>query len=306
MIRLTNVVYTILIVLFVSCSPKEEKKTKEKLTVVTTTTMITDLLREIGGDKINLKGLMGAGVDPHLYKASEGDLNALYSANIIFYNGLHLEGKLSDVFEVFAKQGKAIALAEVLDKKQLINSADFASSYDPHVWFSIPFFKEMATEASKALVRLDPKNAEFYQENTASYLKKLTVLEKELHQKVAALPKEKRILVTAHDAFSYFGRNFDFEVVGLQGLSTVTEAGVKDVQDLSSYIITHQVKAVFVETSVPVKTIEALKEATKAKGHEISIGGSLYSDALGSPGTLEGTYLGMYTHNVTTIINALK
>lgn len=298
-----NILVIILVFTVLSCNENENKS--NKLKVVTTTTMITDLVSIIGGDAIEVNGLMGAGVDPHLYKASEGDVTKLYEADIIFYNGLHLEGKLVDVFKKM-KQKKQIALANKLPENRLIGSEYFASNYDPHVWFDISFFILFAEKVTKTLISEDSKNKLLYLENSKEFIRKLIDLEIELTQLIKKLPKENRILVTAHDAFNYFGASFGFQVVGLQGLSTATEAGVQDVQKLSEFIITNKIKAIFVESSVPKRTIEALIEAVNSKGHQVEIGGSLYSDALGNKGTYEGTYLGMYKHNVTTIVNALK
>lgn len=303
-----NIAHLILIVLLFSCKSDSKKSSEnEKLQVVTTTTMITDLVNNIGGDLIDVKGLMGSGVDPHLYKASEGDVTKIVEADVIFYNGLHLEGKLVEVFEKMKHQNiKTIAVGESLDKATLIDSDYFASNYDPHIWFSVPNWKIITNFVVNQLKILDPKNAAVFTKNGQLYLNKLDALESKLSGIINTLPKEKRILVTAHDAFSYFGKAYDFNVVGLQGLSTATEAGVQDVQKLTNFIINNKVKAVFVETSVPKRTIQALKAAVKSKGQEVNIGGTLYSDALGNAGTKEGTYIGMFEHNVTTIINALK
>lgn len=287
----------------ISC--KTDKKENGKLNIVTTTTMITDLVKNIGGDYINIEGLMGSGVDPHLYKASEGDVTKLVNADIIFYNGLHLEGKLVDVFEKM-KSKSPIALAEEIDKSTLIGSEHFGSNFDPHVWFNIEYYKQFARKVTTVLSEKDPKNANNYIENQNQYLAKLDRLQENIKTTIETLPKEKRILVTAHDAFNYFGKNYGFEVVGLQGLSTATEAGVKDVQRLAAFIIEKNVKAIFVESSVPRRTIEALQAAVNSKGQDVKIGGTLYSDALGNEGTLEGTYIGMFEYNVNTIINALK
>ncbi len=290
----------------ISCK-QETKDSDQKLNVVTTTTMITDLVQNIGGNLITVQGLMGSGVDPHLYKASEGDVTKLVDADVIFYNGLHLEGKLVEIFEKMGNQNvKTIAIGEVLDKGILIGSDYFASNYDPHIWFSIDNWKQVTAFTIEKLKKLDPKNAEAFDTSGKAYLDKLDILETKLKKTIETLPKEKRILVTAHDAFSYFGKEYDFNVVGLQGLSTATEAGVQDVQKLASFIIENKVKAIFVETSVPKRTIEALQAAVKSKDHEVTIGGTLYSDALGNPGTIEGTYIGMFEYNVNTIINALK
>ncbi len=295
-----------ILVLTVLLSCKNDNKTNGKLNVVTTTTMITDLVKNIGGDHINIEGLMGSGVDPHLYKASEGDVAKLVNADIIFYNGLHLEGKLVEVFEKMESKSKtSIALAEELDKSKLIESEFFASNYDPHVWFDIDYFKIFAKKVTEVLSEVDPENAENYSLNEKKYLNELDHLKKDVQGVVDILPSEKRILVTAHDAFSYFGEAYRFKVMGLQGLSTATEAGVQDVQKLSTFIIENKIKAIFVESSVPQRTIEALQEAVKSKGHNVEIGGTLYSDALGNAGTPEGTYLGMYRYNIKTIISAL-
>ncbi|RZT00285.1 metal ABC transporter solute-binding protein, Zn/Mn family [Aquimarina brevivitae] len=292
--------------LLFSCN-SNQKTENEKLQVVATTTMIADLLHNLGGDSIELQGLMGAGVDPHLYKASEGDVSKLLNADLIFYNGLHLEGKLVDVFEKMESQGiKTIAVGESIEKSELIGSDYFASNYDPHIWFSVSNWKKVTEFTTKKLIEHDPKNKSLYQKNSETYIKKLDQLQQSLIAKIETLPKEKRILVTAHDAFSYFGKAYGFQVVGLQGLSTATEAGVKDVQKLATFIIEQEVKAIFVESSVPKRTIEALEEAVKSKNHSVTIGGTLYSDALGNPDTNEGNYLGMFAYNVDTIINALQ
>lgn len=293
------------IVSFFSCQNASEKS--DKLTVVTTTSMITDLVKNIGGNLIEVKGLMGAGVDPHLYKASEGDVSKLFDADIIFYNGLHLEGKLVEVFEKMeAQQKKTVSLADFLDKKKLISSEYFASNYDPHVWFNIQFFKQFADKVTVVLSEENPKNAEQFKKNNTAFQKELDALEVEVKKTIASLPEEKRILVTAHDAFNYFGKEYGFKVVGLQGISTATEAGVQDVQKLSDFIIENKVKAIFIESSVPRRTIEALQESVLSKNHEVEIGGSLYSDALGDAATVEGTYLGMFRYNVNTIVEALR
>jgi len=292
--------------LLFSCKQKE-KNTSGKLNIVTTTTMITDMVTAIGGDKVEVKGLMGSGVDPHLYKASEGDVSKLSRADVIFYNGLHLEGKLEDIFEKMHHSNKeTVALSDTLSKDKLITSENFASNYDPHIWFQIDYWIQCVHYATKELSRIDVKNKSSYEANAKAYIESLQTLKKENSTLVETLPIEKRILITAHDAFNYFGKAYNFQVVGLQGLSTATEAGVQDVQNLANFIIEKNVKAIFVESSVPKRTIEALQASVKAKNHDVKIGGELFSDALGSKGTIEGTYIGMYKHNISTIVNALK
>ena len=299
--------HLLLVCLIAVFACKSAVKKNDKLQVVTTTTMITDLLNNIGGDKIDIQGLMGAGVDPHLYKASEGDVSKLFNADVIVYNGLHLEGKLEDVFEKMRYQNKkTIAVSDAINKATLIGSEYFASNYDPHIWFDISNWELITQYITDQLCELDAKNADTYKENGANYLKRLASLKTIITDEVSSIPIEKRILVTAHDAFNYFGKEFQFNVVGLQGLSTATEAGVKDVQRMASFIEENEVKAIFVESSVPKRTVEALQEAVKAKGKEVVIGGTLFSDALGSAGTKEGTYIGMYKHNVKIIVSSLK
>lgn len=292
------------VIFLVAC--KAPTKSSGKLKVVVTTTMLTDLVKNIGGDLIDLQGLMGAGVDPHLYKASEGDVSKLFNADVIFYNGLHLEGKLVAVFEKMETQKTTVALGEFLAKEGLIGSDYFASNYDPHVWFNIQYFKEFSDKVTSVLSEKDPKNAASFTANNLAFQQKLDLLHTAVVNTIATLAPEKRILVTAHDAFNYFGKAYGFKVVGLQGLSTATEAGVQDVQKLSEYIIANKVKAIFIESSVPRRTIEALQEAVLSKGHQVSIGGSLYSDALGDGGSVEGTYVGMFLYNIKTIVNALQ
>lgn len=286
---------------------KESGPNNGKLNIVTTTTIITDLLNHIGGDQLNIQGLMGSGVDPHLYKASAGDVTKLANADLIFYGGLHLEGKLVDVFEKMESQNiTTIAVSDALDKNTLIGSEYFASNYDPHIWFDVHNWELITTFVVQKLSDADPENAALYEENGKTYLEELKVLDAEIKSIIETLPKEKRILVTAHDAFNYFGKAYGFQVVGLQGLSTATEAGVQDVQNLSNFIIDKKIKAIFVESSVPRRTIEALQAAVNSKNHHVEIGGTLYSDALGNAGTVEGTYIGMFKYNVNTIVNALR
>jgi len=302
--------YVVILIALITFSCKKEVKEKsgnEKIKVVCTTSQVTDLVKELAGDLVELEGLMGAGVDPHLYKASEGDVTKFFNADVIFYSGLHLEGKLEDVFEKMRHQGKkTISVSDAIAKEELISSADFASSYDPHFWFSIPKWKKATQYAAGELSKLDPKNKSTYEDNAKLYIDKLNQLEKNNTLQLEVLPEEKRILVTAHDAFAYFGKTYHFKVVSLQGLSTATEAGVQDVQRISEFIITHDVKAIFIESSVPVRTVEALQAAVQSKNHEVAIGGTLFSDALGNPDALEGTFIGMYEYNMKTIVNALK
>jgi len=300
--------FLILLITITFFGCKNDSKSKNgKLNIVTTTTMITDLLNNIGGDIINIQGLMGSGVDPHLYKASEGDVSKLANADVIFYGGLHLEGKLVEVFEKMEHQNiNTVALSDALDQNTLIGSEYFQGNYDPHIWFDLNYWQEITQYVVTKLSEAVPTHSSIFEANGKIYISQLEALKTKLKAIIETLPQEKRVLVTAHDAFNYFGKSFGFEVVGLQGLSTATEAGVQDVQKLATFIIKNNVKAIFVESSVPKRTIEALQAAVNSKGHDVAIGGTLFSDALGNAGTVEGTYLGMFEYNVTTIVNALK
>ncbi len=301
-----NILILLIAVSLFSCQ-KEAKHNNSKLNIVTTTTMITDLVKNVGDTLINIQGLMGSGVDPHLYKASEGDVSKLANADIIFYGGLHLEGKLVEVFEKMEHQNiKTVALSDALDPKTLIGSEYFKGNYDPHIWFDIDYWQQITHFVVAKLSEAVPEQKTAFEANGNAYIEKLKALKTEIKATIEMLPQDKRVLVTAHDAFNYFGKAYGFEVVGLQGLSTATEAGVQDVQKLATFIIDKKIKAVFVESSVPKRTIEALQAAVNSKGHNVIIGGTLYSDALGSAGTEEGTYIGMFKHNVNTIVNALK
>ena len=303
--RITKIIFA-LIIAFGICAC-QQKETKAKPHIVTTTTMITDLAQRIGGDSIVVQGLMAAGVDPHLYKASEGDVQKLTSSDAIFYNGLHLEGKMVEVFEKMESSGyKTFAISDGMPDSDKISSANFPGNYDPHIWFSVENWKKAAQFVASKLSELNPENKSYYDENLRTYLVDLDALEMELKESAAILPKEKRILVTAHDAFEYFGKEYDFEVIGLQGISTASEAGTKDMLDLANSIIEKNIPAIFVESSVPEKTIKALQNAVENKGKEVALGGTLYSDALGNPGTPQGTYIGMYKTNMETIVNALN
>lgn len=298
------VFFNMLILLLTGCVRSEDDG--GRIRVVTTTNILADLVREIGGDSVFLQSLMAPGVDPHLYKASEGDVMKLFKADVIFYGGLHLEGKMVDIFEQMKRRQHVVGTGDELPREDLIASANFGGNYDPHIWFNVRIFRKIVQLISDELAEGDPANADLYRKNNAKYQEKLDSLDGEVRAIVSELPEEKRILVTAHDAFSYFGKEYGFQVVGLQGISTATEAGVRDVQRIRDLIIEKKIKAIFVESSVPRRTIEALQAAVLARGHQVEIGGFLYSDALGSAGTEEGTYIGMILHNVKTIVNALK
>jgi len=275
--------------------------------VVATTNIVADLARQIGGDRVVVTALMGPGVDPHLYRASEGDVGRMTSADLIAYTGHHLEGKMAEVFEQVEGRGiSTIAVAEGVPTDSLTAPAAFNGAYDPHVWMSVGLWRNAASELAEALADLDPTHADGYRARLTETLVDYDSLDAYVRQRVAELAPEQRVLVTAHDAFGYFGQSYGFEVHGLQGISTATEAGTRDVQDLANFVAEEQIPAMFVESSVSPKAIEAVREAVRAQGHTVEIGGNLFSDALGAEGTDAGTYEGMIRHNVDTIVNALS
>ncbi|MEI7025441.1 metal ABC transporter solute-binding protein, Zn/Mn family [Paenibacillus sp. y28] len=278
-----------------------------KLKVTATTGMIADAVQHVGGAHVEVIGLMKAGVDPHLYKATSGDTKRLDQADIIFYNGLHLEGKMIDMLEKLAKKKPTVAVSRQLDQARLLKGdPETETEFDPHIWFDVHIWMSAVETIRDELVKLDAGNSEAYRTNAAAYLKQLEELDAYAKSQIGSIPQQSRVLVTAHDAFNYFGRAYNIEVTGLQGISTASEAGVKDVSKLRDFLIERQIKAVFVESSVPQKTVQSVIQGAKEKGHSISLGGELFSDAMGESGTPEGTYIGMVRHNVDTIVKALK
>jgi manganese/zinc/iron transport system substrate-binding protein len=297
--------FTLSVLLISGCGDRNEKTGNEKLQIVTTTGMITDAVLNIAGDKAEITALMGPGVDPHLYKATQGDVSRLKNASLIFYNGLHLEGKMSDILNRLDKN-KVIPVSRNIEEARLRKSVQFADSHDPHIWFNVKLWMEAVKEISAELQKTDTANAAFYKKNAEVYLLKLDSLDAWTRSEIQSIPREGRILITAHDAFGYFGDAYDIEVKGLQGISTLSEFGLNDVTELVNLIVSRKVKAVFVESSVPKKSIEAVVAGCRNRGHEVKIGGTLYSDAMGAAGTPEGTYVGMVRANVNTIVAALK
>jgi manganese/zinc/iron transport system substrate-binding protein len=266
--------------------------------------MISDVVKEVGGEHVEVVGLMGPGVDPHLYKASQGDISKLEHAEIIFYGGLHLEGKMTEIFEKMSHKKTVVAVTGKIPEERLRLVAD--GTHDPHVWFNVRLWMSATETIRDTLVEEDPEHQEDYRTRAEAYLAKLEELDRYAKEQIATIPKQGRVMVTAHDAFGYFGDAYDIEVVGLQGISTAAEYGSKDVTGLRDMLVERGIKAVFVESSVPKKSIEAVIEGAKKKGHEVNIGGELFSDAMGKSGTAEGTYIGMVRHNVDTIVGALK
>lgn len=274
--------------------------------VVTTIGMIYDVVENIAKDKVHITGIINAGVDPHLYKATRSDISKLSTADLVFYNGLLLEGKLTDALIRVASSGKkVVAVTEALEPEFLLSPPEFNQHHDPHVWMDPSAWAKTIEVVKNNLIALDPKNSDFYTQNSKAYLEKINNLDKYCEKILSSVPKESRVLVTAHDAFNYFGRRYGFEVLGIQGISTESEAGVKDIENLVDTLVKRKIKAVFVESTVSQRNIQALIEGANASGHKVLIGGQLFSDAMGKPGTYEGTYEGMIDHNATTITKAL-
>lgn len=286
--------------------PLAQRAAGEKIKIVTTTGMIADAVENIAGDYVDVVALMGPGVDPHLYKATQGDLGRLTDADVIFYNGLHLEGKMGEVFEKLGRMKPVIAVGEEIPKDRLRKVPGFQGAYDPHIWFDVDLWKEAVTAISAFMEEYDTAHRRDYRQRSSEFLARLDSLDSAVREAILEIPATQRVLITAHDAFGYFGDAYEIEVRGLQGISTLSEFGLRDVTDLVDYIVDRKVKAIFVETSVSKKSIEAVVEGCRQRGWNVKIGGSLFSDAMGAAGTPEGTYIGMVHANVRTIVESLK
>jgi manganese/zinc/iron transport system substrate-binding protein len=272
---------------------------------VATTGMVADLVRQVGGDRVTLTQLCGAGVDPHLYKATRDDVREILAGDIFFVSGLHLEGKLATVLARVGARRPVIAVAERLPADRLLAPPEFEGAHDPHVWNDVSAWAEAASVVAEALAEFDPSHVAGYATRAAAYRDQLAQLHAYGQRCIATVPARGRVLVTSHDAFHYFGRAYGLEVRGVQGLSTESEAGLARINDLVDLLVARDVRAVFVESSVPRKSIDALVEGAQSRGKSIVIGGELFSDAMGSPGSYEGTYIGMLDHNLTLVARGL-
>ncbi len=296
------------ILVFIGCDPKgkpPDASVGGKLRVVTTIGMITDIVKNVGAERVEVTGLMGPGVDPHLYKASAGDVQRLTSAQLIFYNGLHLESKMGDILAKMSGNTKTIAVTDTVDRNLLLTPPEFEGQYDPHLWFDVTLWMKAVGKVRDTLSEYDSDNTLMYWTNAERYLAKLSELHEYVKVQAERVPSEQRILVTAHDAFNYFGKAYGFEVRGLQGISTATEAGIADVQELATFIAEKRIPAIFLESSVSSRSLTAVQAAVNSKGFDVKIGGELFSDAMGNKGTPEGTYIGMVRYNIDTIVKAL-
>ncbi|GIW11725.1 MAG: manganese transporter [Dehalococcoidia bacterium] len=293
------------------CAPLQaqprEDLSRRTIRVMATTGMVADLVRAIGGDRIEVSALMGPGVDPHLYKPTAGEVRRLEAADLIVYNGLELEGRMTDTFAKLARAGRpTFAVTEEIPEERLRAPPEFEGKYDPHVWFDVSLWRIAARTVARHLSQLDPSSAARYQANLSAYDQQLEALDRYLAEQAALIPPRARVLVTAHDAFGYFGARYGFAVRGLQGVSTATEASAADVRELAAFLCSRGIKAVFIESSIPPAAIEAVQRAAQANGCSVGLGGELYSDALGPEGSPAGTYLGMLRHNIDTIVRALR
>ena len=276
------------------------------LKVTATIGMIADVAEEVGKSHVTVTGLMGPGVDPHLYKAASSDLRKLREADVILYNGLHLEGRMVDVLVKLARRVPTVQVTETIPTSMLREPPEFAGHYDPHVWFDVSMWRYVAENIRDTFIEMDAAHANDYRANTEAYLAELDALHTYAKTQIASIPEASRVLVTAHDAFGYFGEAYGIDVMGIQGISTASEYGLQDLSRLVDVLVSRKVKAVFVESSVSSKSIEALVRGAESKGLNVVIGGELFSDAIEQAGTAEGTYSGMVRHNVDTIVKALK
>lgn len=276
-----------------------------KLQAAATTGMVADTVRQVAGDRAEVQALMGPGVDPHLFRATRTDIAKLAGAEIVFYNGLYLEAQMESLLEDLGKQKPVVAIAERVPENLRLANEDYENKFDPHIWMN-PRLWVYAVEAVRdAMIKADTEGKETYTKNAAAFIEKLNKLAEYTDKSLGSVPEGSRVLVSAHDAFNYFGKAYNFKVLGIQGISTESEAGLKQIEDLVSLIVDNEIGAIFVESSVSDRNIKALIEGAKARGHDVKIGGELFSDAMGAEGTYEGTFIGMLDHNATTITNAL-
>ncbi|WP_298851892.1 zinc ABC transporter substrate-binding protein [uncultured Ruegeria sp.] len=275
------------------------------LKVVATTGMIADAVRQVGGDQVEVKGLMGPGVDPHAYRQTRSDIVAMTRADLILWHGLYLEAQMEDFFHDLERKRTVVAVAEGIDKSKLRAHDDYADKFDPHVWMTPELWRDVVLEVQAALTEARPEAAEVFAANAQAHLTDVDRLTAYANDSLSSVPESSKVLITAHDAFGYFGESFGFEVLGIQGISTQSEAGLNRIGELVDLLVDRQVTAVFVESSVSDRSIRALIEGAAAKGHDVKVGGELFSDAMGEDGTYEGTYIGMLDHNITIIASAL-
>jgi manganese/zinc/iron transport system substrate-binding protein len=272
---------------------------------VATVGMVADIVRNVGGERVAVTQIMGSGVDPHLYKATRDDVRSIMTGDIVFYSGLMLEGKMIDTLRKVGETRPSVAVTEAISKSVLLEPEDFAGHYDPHVWMDVSAWSQCVSVVVDTLAAARPDDAEWFAARGEAYRQKLAELDQYAKETIATIPENNRVLITSHDAFNYFGRAYGLEVIGVQGLSTESEAGLQQINALVDLLVERKIGAVFVESSVPRKNIEALIDGAASRGHVVKVGGELYSDAMGKAGTRGGTYVGMIEHNVNTVVAAL-
>ncbi len=278
---------------------------KYPIRATVTVGMVADLIRDIGGEQLEVTQLLGSGVDPHLYKPTRDDVTSLMKADIVFFNGLYLEGKMAETLQRLSEKKRSVAVAERLSAERFGNTASGHEHPDPHVWMDVSLWSDVAQVIGDELCEYDPAHKEDYVKRTRDLRAKLDALHQYGVQQIASIPKDQRVLVTSHDAFRYFGRAYGIEVEAIQGISTESEAGLQRMNILVDMLVERKVKAVFVESSVPKESIESLLLGAKNRGHNVTIAAELYSDAMGDSGTYEGSYIGMMDHNLSSIARAL-
>ena len=291
--------------LVLGVAPMTPAKAAEPLSVVATTGMIADAARQVGGDLVEVQGLMGPGVDPHAYRQTRTDIVAMADADLVLWNGLYLEAQMEEFLLELGEERPVVAVAEAVPTNLLIGHEDYEGRYDPHLWMNPNLWSRVVINIRDALIEVHPEGAETFNANADTYLESLRDLARYTTEVLSSVPTESRVLLTAHDAFNYFGNAYGFEVVGIQGISTESEAGLQRIAELVDMLVDRDIRAVFVETTVSDRNIRALIEGASARGHEVVIGGELFSDAMGEPGTYEGTFMGMIDHNATVISRAL-
>lgn len=275
------------------------------LNVVATTGMIADTTRVLAGDLAEVTALMGPGVDPHAYRQTRSDIVAMTRADLVLWNGLYLEAQLEAFLVELGAQKPVVAVAEAISEDRLIAHEDYEGRFDPHVWIVPELWAEVADAIAASLSEAAPDHAETFAANLATYRAEIAEMGAYARDALTAVPEQSRVLVTAHDAFGYLGQAYGYEVMGIQGISTESEAGLERIRQMVDMLVARDIRAVFVETSVSDRNIRALIEGAAAQGHEVTIGGELFSDAMGVEGSYEGTWLGMIDHNATTIARAL-
>ncbi len=278
---------------------------KAPLKIVATTSMIADAAKEVGGSRVEVRALMGPGVDPHAYRQTRSDILRLVKSDLVIWNGLYLEAQMEDFFADLSKRRKVVAAGEAVAPEKLLSHEDYSGRFDPHVWMDPELWVQAVMRVRDQMIALDPDSKDLYQKNAESYLQQIKDVGAYAKRVLASVPNDRRVLLTAHDAFRYFGRAYGFEVIGIQGISTESEAGLNRIKTLVDTLVERKISAVFIESSVADRNIRAVIEGAAARGHKVVVGGELFSDAMGLPGTYEGTYIGMIDHNATVITRGL-